>query len=79
MSVLPIENGRSRGSLADDVCRRIADEIVLGNFAPGSRLDEVSLAARFNVSRTPIREALKQMPSWAWWTPGPTGARWWPS
>ncbi|UCV04144.1 GntR family transcriptional regulator [Dechloromonas denitrificans] len=57
----PVEAGRGRGGLADDVCRRIADEIVLGNLAPGSRLDEVSLAARFNVSRTPVREALKQL------------------
>ncbi len=50
-----------RGGLADDVCRRIADEIVLGNLPPGMRLDEVSLAARFDVSRTPVREALKQL------------------
>lgn len=61
MSVFPLESRRGRGGLADDVCRRLADEIVLGNFAPGSRLDEVSLAARFNVSRTPVREALKQL------------------
>ena len=57
----PLENTRSRGGLADEVCRKIADEIVLGNFVPGSRLDEVSLADRFNVSRTPVREALKQL------------------
>lgn len=50
-----------RGGLADDVCRRIADEIVLGHLSPGMRLDEVGLAARFNVSRTPVREALKQL------------------
>lgn len=57
----PPEAGRSRGSLAEDVCRRIADEIVLGQLAPGTRLDEVTLAARFAVSRTPVREALKQL------------------
>ncbi len=57
----PLEITRSRGGLADEVCRKIADEIVLGNFVPGSRLDEVSLADRFNVSRTPVREALKQL------------------
>jgi DNA-binding GntR family transcriptional regulator len=55
------EPNRSRGGLADEVCRKISDEIVLGNFVPGSRLDEVSLALRFNVSRTPVREALKQL------------------
>ena len=57
----PQENTRSRGGLADEICRKIADEIVLGNFAPSTHLDEVSLAERFNVSRTPVREALKQL------------------
>lgn len=60
-SLESLEGTRSRGGLADEVCRRIADEIVLGNFAPSTRLDEVSLASRFNVSRTPVREALKQL------------------
>ena len=52
---------RSRGGLADQVSRQIADEIVLGHFAPGTRLDEMSLAKRYAVSRTPVREALKQL------------------
>lgn len=56
-----LEPARHRGGLADDVCRRIADEIVLGQLAPGTHLDEVSLANRFKVSRTPVREALKQL------------------
>jgi DNA-binding GntR family transcriptional regulator len=38
--------------------RAIADRIVTGYLRPGERLDEVSLAARFDVSRTPVREAL---------------------
>jgi DNA-binding GntR family transcriptional regulator len=53
--------GKLRGSLADSVCRRIADEIALGHFVPGGKLDEVMLAERFQVSRTPVREALKQL------------------
>jgi DNA-binding GntR family transcriptional regulator len=53
--------GRGRGGLAEEVCRQIADAIVLGELAPGQRLDEVSLAERYQVSRTPIREALKQL------------------
>lgn len=52
---------RSRGRLAHEVYQRLADEIVLGRFEPGSRLDEVMLAERFAVSRTPVREALKQL------------------
>jgi DNA-binding GntR family transcriptional regulator len=50
-----------RGRLADEVCREIADGIVLGRFAPNARLDETMLAALFGVSRTPVREALKQL------------------
>lgn len=54
---------RSRGRLAQEVYQRLADEIALGRFAPGVRLDEVSLAQQFEVSRTPVREALKQLAS----------------
>ena len=50
-----------RGARADAIAKKIADDIVLGRFQPGARLDEMSLAAMFNVSRTPIREALKQL------------------
>ncbi|OJF91660.1 GntR family transcriptional regulator [Pararhizobium antarcticum] len=39
----------------------IENGIVTGEFAPGERLDELQLATRFGVSRTPIREALMQL------------------
>ena len=39
----------------------IEDEIACGRMLPGERLDELALAARFNVSRTPIREALRSL------------------
>ena len=39
----------------------IENGIVTGTLAPGERLDEVQLANRFGVSRTPIREALMQL------------------
>lgn len=39
----------------------IEDDIATGRIRPGERLDEVSLAARFGVSRTPIREALHNL------------------
>lgn len=40
---------------------RIEEDIATGELKPGDRLDEMSLAARFGVSRTPIREALQQL------------------
>ena len=41
----------------------LEQEIIEGRLPPGLRLDEMSLAARFNVSRTPIREALRALAS----------------
>ncbi|MEM8539852.1 MAG: GntR family transcriptional regulator [Pseudomonadota bacterium] len=43
--------------LAEALC----EEIVGGAFGPGEKLNEKELAARFEVSRGPIREALKRL------------------
>jgi DNA-binding GntR family transcriptional regulator len=39
----------------------IEEDILAGRLAPGDRLEERALAARYNVSRTPVREALLQL------------------
>lgn len=39
----------------------LESEIISGALAPGEMLDEEQLAARFSVSRTPIREAMMQL------------------
>lgn len=44
--------------MSDRLREAIEEEITTGRLLPGSRLDEAELAKRFNVSRTPIREAL---------------------
>ena len=44
--------------LSEHLREAIEEEITTGKLVPGSRLDELELAARFGVSRTPIREAL---------------------
>ena len=46
---------------ADALQAEIADAIVRGRFLPGARLDEQGLADTFGTSRTPVREALRQL------------------
>jgi DNA-binding GntR family transcriptional regulator len=51
----------SKLTRAEDIRLQLADEIVRGDRAPGSALDETELARRFGASRTPVREALRQL------------------
>ena len=51
----------ARLTRSDHVRRQIADKIISGDLRPGEELDEKRLAETFGVSRTPIREALRQL------------------
>jgi DNA-binding GntR family transcriptional regulator len=46
---------------AEELRAQLADDIVRGTLAPGQTLDEMELARRFGVSRTPVREAIRQL------------------
>ena len=46
---------------AEEIRRRVAQSIISGVLLPGTPLDESQLAAEFAVSRTPVREALRQL------------------
>ncbi len=46
-------------SLHDEVAARLRERIFAGELAPGSFIDEVALCAAMEISRTPLREALK--------------------
>ncbi|MDL4815829.1 GntR family transcriptional regulator [Actinomadura opuntiae] len=48
---------------ADVVYRRLRDLIVAGRYMPGERLTELSVSAALEVSRTPVREALRRLQS----------------
>src|SRR5437763_14633964 len=63
MSVTPLlrANESGRQTLAETLRSQLADEIVRGVLQPGATLDETDLARRFAVSRTPVREAIRQL------------------
>lgn len=46
---------------AEEIRRRLAERIISGDLAPGTPLDETLVALEFAVSRTPVREALRQL------------------
>ena len=48
-----------RKTRAEELRLMLADEIVRGTLTPGASLDETTLARRFDVSRTPVREAIR--------------------
>jgi DNA-binding GntR family transcriptional regulator len=48
---------------AERLADEIASSVLSGEFRPGLRLDEKTLAKRYAVSRTPVREALRQLAS----------------
>jgi DNA-binding GntR family transcriptional regulator len=52
---------RDLSTHASDIVRRIETEIALGRWLPGAKLDERVLAEQFDVSRTPVREALQRL------------------
>ena len=49
----------SHPDLADRVYRQLLNAICAGDFAPGARITQDELAARLNVSRQPIHQALR--------------------
>lgn len=54
-------SARTPMTRAERVRLQLAAEIVSGEFRPGTRLDEVVQSNRMGVSRTPLREAVRQL------------------
>jgi len=55
----PAEAARPSGTLHGELLVALRDFIVEGNLEDGARVPERALCERFNISRTPLREALK--------------------
>ncbi|MEM1233922.1 MAG: GntR family transcriptional regulator [Pseudomonadota bacterium] len=51
----------TKKSSAQRIEQALLEDISVGALPPGQRLDELGLADRFNVSRTPVREALSRL------------------
>ncbi len=52
---------KERGSLGNRAFLILRDKILNEEYVPGQKLNEVTLANELEISRTPIREALKQL------------------
>lgn len=50
-------------NFVDTIREQLEQDIITGVYKPGDRLDEVSLAKRFESSRTPVREMLQRLAS----------------
>lgn len=60
-TLVPPTRDRSRGSGAAHVYAQLRAEILSLAVEPGTLLDETELAARFELSRSPVREALVRL------------------
>ena len=60
-STCPDNSTASALSLSDSVYEQLEGAILSGAFGCGDELNEVSLASRLQVSRTPVREALRRL------------------
>jgi len=62
MSVAPDDSmPAGRLLLSERIRNTLTDEIASGQLEPGLALDEQQLATRFGASRTPVREALREL------------------
>ncbi|RJF88937.1 GntR family transcriptional regulator [Oleomonas cavernae] len=52
---------RKSATRTEELRLTLADEIVQGRLHPGTPLEEVEIAKRFGVSRTPVREAIREL------------------
>jgi DNA-binding GntR family transcriptional regulator len=61
MSALPDIRLENKGSIADELFDYMRDAIVRGGMNAGERVVEADIAARANVSRTPVGQALRRL------------------
>ena len=55
--------GSRRGTRADMIVRYLVEMIVRGELEPGDHIVEAAIASRLGTSKTPVREAIKMLPT----------------
>ncbi len=70
-TVSVLTDSTPRPNISTELADRLREDIVAGTLEPGMRLNEVHLAARLHVSRTPLREALSLLASEGFLTQAP--------
>ena len=48
-------------TIAEQIYLSLTDQIISGKLAPGQRIEEQTVATQFGISRTPVRDALRQL------------------
>ena len=48
-------------TISDEICKKLAEDIITGVIGPGQKLEEKAIADQFDVSRTPVRDAFRQL------------------
>ena len=55
------ENELSNAPMSTSLLSKLQQDILTGKYRPGQKLTEQNLCKEYGVSRTPIREALRQL------------------
>jgi DNA-binding GntR family transcriptional regulator len=67
-AVIPVSEDEPRLPLTERVYQQLKDDILHARLLPGATVLEPELAARFGVSKTPVREALRLLVQDGWVT-----------
>lgn len=51
----------SASTISERIYQSLIDQIIAGQLKPGQRIEEQTIATQFGVSRTPVRDALRQL------------------
>ena len=60
-NVVPHPAAAATATLAEAIRVALSDDIIAGRLPPGAEIDEQAMAERFGASRTPVREALREL------------------